>query len=67
MIEIILNGSQYQLKQPSTVAELIDSLRLPGSGIAVAINGEVIPRSKWVEMTLSAQDRVELLTIAQGG
>ncbi len=67
MIEIILNGSIYPIPDSTTVGELIESLGLPTKGIALALNREVVPKSSWNERSLSPQDRVELLTIAQGG
>jgi sulfur carrier protein len=36
-------------------------------GIAVALNGEVVPRSAWDATDLHPGDRVEVLTAAQGG
>jgi sulfur carrier protein len=36
-------------------------------GIAVAVNGEVVPRSAWDATDLQPGDRVEVLTAAQGG
>jgi sulfur carrier protein len=36
-------------------------------GIAVALNGEVVPRSAWEVTGLRPGDRVEVLTAAQGG
>jgi sulfur carrier protein len=38
-----------------------------GRGIAVAVNGEVVPRSAWATTTVAAGDQVEVLTAAQGG
>ncbi|MEM7036712.1 MAG: sulfur carrier protein ThiS [Bacteroidota bacterium] len=37
------------------------------SGIAVAINWSVVPRSQWTDTTLKAGDEVELITARQGG
>jgi len=36
-------------------------------GIAVAINGSVIPRSSWNETRLSGGDDIEIVKIMQGG
>jgi sulfur carrier protein len=38
-----------------------------GRGIAVAVNGEVVPRSDWPGTTLADGDRVEVLSATQGG
>ena len=55
------------MPESTTVEELIESMGLPKKGIALAVNNEVIPKSRWNERSLSPQDRVELLTITQGG
>lgn len=36
-------------------------------GIAVAINGSVIPRSTWAETSLADEDEIEIVKIMQGG
>jgi sulfur carrier protein len=51
-----------------SVAALVANMVEPGArGIAVALNGEVVPRSAWDATGLEAGDRVEVLTAAQGG
>ena len=37
------------------------------AGIAVAVNGEVVPRRTWADRPLAAGEQVEVLSIAQGG
>ncbi|MER3396498.1 MAG: thiamine biosynthesis protein ThiS [Acidimicrobiia bacterium] len=36
-------------------------------GVAVAVNSEVVPRSKWADVALRAGDRIEILGASQGG
>lgn len=36
-------------------------------GVAVALNGEVVPRASWEGTWVTAGDRVEVLTASQGG
>jgi sulfur carrier protein len=49
------------------VADLVLPLAGGGRGIAVARNGEVVPRSEWLATRLDPGDLVEVLTAAQGG
>lgn len=51
------------------VAEVVAALAgAPDArGVAVAVNGEVVPRRSWPTTTLRAGDRVEVLTATQGG
>ena len=36
-------------------------------GVAVAVNDEVVSRSRWTTTRLAEDDRVEILTAKQGG
>ncbi len=62
-----VNGEQRRFDRAPTVECLVDELVGSPKGIAVAVNGEVVPRSSWPERPLSDGDRVEVLTAAQGG
>ena len=66
---VIVNGQPAQVDPGQTVAGLLATLgHAPGGpGVAVALNGEVVPRSAWDATGLQPGDRVEVLTAAQGG
>ena len=38
-----------------------------GRGIAVARNGEVVPRSAWGTTALTPEDRIDIVGAVQGG
>jgi sulfur carrier protein len=67
MIELTLNGESCRLAEGVTVGAVVDDFGLGRRGVAVAVNEEVVPRSKWDGMPLSAKDRVEILNAVQGG
>ena len=52
----------------SAVADIVRDLA-PGAvrGIAVAVNGGIVPRAEWPTFTLHDGDSVEVLTAVQGG
>ena len=62
-----VNGSERDLPNPVSVADLVASLTPQVRGVAVAVNGEVVPRPDWNRIALRDGDRVEVLTAAQGG
>ncbi|CAH1670713.1 Sulfur carrier protein [Chelatococcus asaccharovorans] len=68
MSELIrVNGEEAALAV-TTVAELVASRLAPDArGIAVALNGAVLPKAKWPETRLAAGDRVEIVRARQGG
>lgn len=53
----------------ATVADLLRSKGLDPErkGIAVAVNGAVVPRRAWAEAALAAGDAVEIIEAKQGG
>jgi sulfur carrier protein len=66
-MELTVNGEGRTLSGGATVAELVATLAAPIRGVAVAVNGEVVPRTGWPATVLRDGDRVEVLTAAQGG
>jgi sulfur carrier protein len=66
--QIRLNGQQVSLVAP-TVTALLGSMEIDPSqsGIAVALNGSVIPRAAWAQTPLHPGDSVEVVRARQGG
>ena len=66
---VIVNGEPAEVDAGQTVAGVLAGLGHPpaGPGIAVALNGEVVPRSTWSTTTLDDNDRIEVLGASQGG
>lgn len=66
---IVLNGQQSDLRAGETLAAILGRLDLPldARGVAVAVDGEVVPRAQWGSFALAEHARVEVLTAMQGG
>ena len=66
---VTVNGEQRELAAGTTVASLVGELGAPGDGrgVAVALGGEVVPRSAWASTRVTAGARVEVLIAVQGG
>jgi sulfur carrier protein len=66
---IFLNGEQADLPAgESVVAALAHlGLRAETPGVAVAVDGEVVPRRQWESFALRDHARVEVLSAMQGG
>jgi thiazole synthase len=64
-----LNGNPVELPDGATVATAIElSGAAPeGRGVAVALDGDVVPRSEWEATRLSDGQSVEVLAAIQGG
>jgi sulfur carrier protein len=64
---IVLNGSPRDGTQ--SLGRLLEELGLgpDARGVAVAVDGEVVPRSQWGRLTLGEGSRVEVVDAIQGG
>lgn len=47
--------------------ELVEELPIEAQGIAIAQNGQVIPRSDWEQSTLAEDDKVVIVSAVFGG
>jgi sulfur carrier protein len=66
---IRVNGIERDAPAGATVAELVAELGVPaaGRGVAVALDGEVVPRSAWDRTAVPDGAAVEIVTAVQGG
>ncbi len=67
-ITLHVNGVPCTLPAP-TIAAALDVLAMSPDArhIAVAVNDRVIPRTQWSDVTLGADDHVEIITAVAGG
>lgn len=66
---MIVNGKNIplqELKEP-TLEELLKKFQLQEQTIAIEINGNIIPRSEWQNITLKEEDKIELIRFVGGG
>ncbi|MDF3285399.1 sulfur carrier protein ThiS [Gordonia sp. N1V] len=63
---ITVNGADGPLPPGGSVRDLLTSMGLPDKGIAVAVDGTVVPRSRW-DTVLDDGATVEVVTAVQGG
>lgn len=67
-IELWVNGERRRVVAANVRALLVVLGFDPeGRGIAVARNGEVVPRSAWETTTLTPDDRIDIVGAVQGG
>lgn len=67
-IELWVNGERRRLVA-ADIRSLVAALGLDpaGRGLAVARNGEVVPRSRWETTMLAPDDRIDVVGAVQGG
>ena len=62
-----VNGVEREIVAPTSVMALLAVLGIDARGIAVAINGEIAPRSRWAQTYVGADDAVEIVSAVAGG
>jgi sulfur carrier protein len=65
---ITVNGERRPYRR-QTLTALVVEVGLPPErrGLAVAVNGTVVPRARWEETTLELGDAVEIVQPLRGG
>lgn len=68
-MKIVVNGVDLELPDGAPVTDAVAAVRPAAAtrGIAVAVNGSVVPRSAWGDTQLEPDDKVEVLTAVAGG
>jgi sulfur carrier protein len=66
-MNVRVNGEQRSLPDDATVGDVVASLAGASRGVAVALDGEVVPRSEWAGTRLRDGQDVEVLRAVQGG
>lgn len=66
---ILVNGESSDVSPGESIAAVLSRLEVSedARGVAVAVDGEVVPRASWRSFKLAADARVEVLTAMQGG
>lgn len=66
-MKVMVNGEAQVVDDGITVDVLAAAVIDRPKGVAVAVNGEVVPRSEWSTTALRNDDEVEVVTARQGG
>jgi sulfur carrier protein len=66
-MNVVVNGVGRVVREGASVADVVAAVAGQARGVAVAVNGEVVPRARWAQTGLSTGDQVEVLTASQGG
>jgi sulfur carrier protein len=67
-MKLKLNGEDRRVAAGASIPDVLGILGFEEArGVAVAVDGEVVPRSDWEEFPLADGMRVEVLRAVQGG
>ncbi|KRR18864.1 sulfur carrier protein ThiS [Bradyrhizobium retamae] len=65
-MRVTINGEQREIAS-ERVDALLSELEYEGTHFAIALNYDVLPKSRWAETALKAGDEIEIITPRQGG
>ena len=65
-MRVIVNGEHREIAA-SHIDALLSELDYEGTHFAIALNFDVVPRSRWAETPLKNGDEIEIITPRQGG
>ena len=66
-IELSVNGETRRFDDAPDVARLLERLELAGKKVAVEMNGEIVPRSRYAQTPLTDGDSLEIVVAVGGG
>ncbi len=67
MITILVNGEHKNFAQPIALQEALEILQIKGQRMAIEVNGEVVPKSRYGDYILKDGDRLEVVIAVGGG
>ena len=65
-MRVMINGEQREISS-ARIDALLAELEYEGTHFAIALNFDVLPKSRWAETPLKSGDEIEIITPRQGG
>ncbi|WP_024518167.1 sulfur carrier protein ThiS [Bradyrhizobium sp. Tv2a-2] len=65
-MRVTVNGESREIAADS-ITTLLSELEYEGTHFAIALNYDVVPKSRWTDTTLKSGDEIEIITPRQGG
>jgi sulfur carrier protein len=66
-MDVVINGRPHRASAGLSLAAAVALLTDAQTGVAAAVNGDMVRRAAWAATTLSDGDEVEVVTAVQGG
>ena len=65
--KIQLNGDLYEINNGTSLNELLNKLKLEKNKVAIELNGVIVEKSKYSNLILNKDDKVEIVHFIGGG
>jgi len=66
-VELTINGEKREIKEIQNLTDLVKELDIQAPNFAMALNQQVVPRSKYDSTTIKENDQVEIVHAVGGG
>lgn len=66
-LTVVVNGEKREIDLGTTVRDLLEAMQISAGPIAVEVNSKVVRRAQHAEHRLSAEDKIEIVTLVGGG
>ena len=67
MAKIQLNGNPYEINNGTNLNELLNKLKIQKNKVAVEVNGTIVEKTKYQNLVLNKDDKVEIVQFIGGG
>jgi sulfur carrier protein len=65
-MRVMINGEQREISS-ARIDALLGELEYEGTHFAIAVNYDVLPKSRWADTAINSGDEIEIITPRQGG
>jgi sulfur carrier protein len=65
-MRVTINGEQREISS-ARIDALLGELEYEGTHFAIAVNYDVLPKSRWADTAINSGDEIEIITPRQGG
>ncbi len=66
-LELTINGEKRKINESQNLADLIKELDIQAPHFAMALNQQVVPRSKYESTVIKENDQIEIVHAVGGG
>lgn len=66
-MKVTVNGNEREVAEGTTVAQLLEQLKLRSDRIATERNLKVVPKAQYGQTALADGDKLEIVTFVGGG
>jgi len=67
VVELTINGDKREVNESQNLADLVKELDIQAPNFAIALNQQVVPRSKYDSTAIKDNDKVEIVHAVGGG